>query len=73
MAAKINKKMTFAEIMEKFPEAGEVLFENGMHCIGCGMAMYESLEQGAIAHGIDADKIVSEINKKLEEKTAKKK
>jgi hybrid cluster-associated redox disulfide protein len=60
----ITKDMTFLEILEKNPEAGEILFKNGMHCIGCAMAMDETLEQGAWAHGIDADKIVNEINKK---------
>jgi hybrid cluster-associated redox disulfide protein len=71
----IDKKMTFSEIVEKAPESIEILFNNGMHCIGCGMAGMESLEDGALAHGIDPDKLVSEINKKLGEKkvTPKKK
>lgn len=62
MAEKITKNMSFAEILKKNPESVEVLFNNGMHCIGCAMAMTETLEQGAIAHGLDADKIVEEIN-----------
>lgn len=64
----INKSMNFAEIMEISPEAGEVLFNSGMHCIGCGMAALETLEQGAWAHGLDPDKLVDEINKKIEGK-----
>jgi hybrid cluster-associated redox disulfide protein len=64
----INKKMTFSEVLEKAPESIEVLFTNGMHCIGCGMAGMESLEDGALAHGLDPDKIVEEINKKLKGK-----
>jgi len=62
---KINKKMTFAEIMQKNPEAGFILMEEGLHCAGCGMAAYETLEQGAMAHGLDADKLVKKINAKL--------
>jgi hybrid cluster-associated redox disulfide protein len=58
----ITKKMTFAEIMRKNPEAGRVLMEKGMHCVGCGMAMMETLEQGAIVHGLDPDKLVKELN-----------
>jgi hybrid cluster-associated redox disulfide protein len=60
----ISKKMSFAEIMEKHPEAIEALMEKGMHCCGCPMAMQETLEQGAAAHGLDADEIVEELNKK---------
>ena len=65
---KITKKMTFAEIMQKHPEASEILLEKGMHCIECPMAMQESLEDGAKAHGLNADEIVEEINKKLKGK-----
>jgi hybrid cluster-associated redox disulfide protein len=61
---KINKKMSFAEILKKNPDSAEILLNNGMHCIGCAMAMSETLEEGAIAHGLDADKIVDEINNK---------
>ena len=61
---KINKKMSFAEILEKKPEAASILMEKGMHCCGCPMAMQETLEQGACAHGLDADEIVKELSKK---------
>jgi len=69
---KISKEMTFSEIIQKAPEAGEVLFNSGMHCIGCGMAGMETLEQGALAHGLDPDKLVDEINKSLLKKDNKK-
>jgi hybrid cluster-associated redox disulfide protein len=36
--------------------------KNGLHCIGCAAAHFEDLEQGCVAHGIDADKIVKELN-----------
>lgn len=64
--AKINKKISFAELLEKHPESAEVLMESGMHCIGCPMAMQETLEEGALAHGLDVEEIVEKINKKLE-------
>jgi len=59
---KITKDMNFIEVLETKPEAGEILFRNGMHCVGCAMSMYETLEQGAMAHGLDPDKIVDELN-----------
>jgi hybrid cluster-associated redox disulfide protein len=65
---KVTKDMTFSKIMEMSPDAGMVLFKNGMHCIGCAMAMDETLEQGAWAHGLDPDKIALEINKEMEAK-----
>lgn len=59
----ITKKMNFSEILEKKPEAIGILLENGMHCIGCPMAQMETLEEGCMTHGLDADKLVKEINK----------
>ena len=73
MVKKITKKITFTELMDKHPEAVEILLKKGMHCIGCPMATGETLEQGALMHGLDPDKLVDEINKKIEKKEAKKK
>lgn len=65
---KITKKMSFSEILEKFPEAAEILFESGMYCCGCPMSADESLEQGAIAHGINPDRLIEKLNKKIGKK-----
>ena len=59
---KVTKNMTFNEILQKNPESVMVLLEKGMHCIGCGMAGFETLEQGALAHGLDPDELVKELN-----------
>ena len=66
--SKITKNMSFAEIMQKEPGAAPILMEKGMHCMGCPMAMQEKLEDGARAHGLDPDKLIEEINKKLKKK-----
>jgi hybrid cluster-associated redox disulfide protein len=60
----ITGKMAFGEILEKHPEAAEILFSSGLHCIGCGMAMYETLEDGCKAHGMNK-KQIEELIKKL--------
>lgn len=67
MAKQITKNMSFSEVLKKNPDSAEILFENGLHCIGCGMAMYETLEQGCLAHGMDKkqiDTLIKKINKK---------
>lgn len=60
---KITKNTKFNEIFEN-KEAMDVLEEKGMHCFGCPFASMENLEQGAKSHGLDADELVKEINKK---------
>lgn len=62
---KINKKMNFSEIIQKNPEAIKILLEKGMHCVGCTAASMETLEEGALMHGFNPDKLVDEINKKI--------
>ncbi|OGJ13189.1 hypothetical protein A3K82_01255 [Candidatus Pacearchaeota archaeon RBG_19FT_COMBO_34_9] len=60
----ITKEITFTELMKKHSNAANILFESGLHCIGCGMAMYETLEQGCMAHGMNM-KQINELIKKL--------
>jgi len=65
----ISKSMTFYEILEKHPDSANVLFNSGLHCIGCGMAMYETLEQGCMAHGMnkkDIEELIKNLNKDKE-------
>jgi hybrid cluster-associated redox disulfide protein len=64
----VNKKMSFGEILNRYPQTAGVLMENGMHCFGCSMAMYETLEQGALMHGVNPDKLVEKINKMIGKK-----
>ena len=61
----VIKSMNFSELIERYPQAVEVLMNEGMHCIGCAASAFETIEQGAIMHGIDSDKLVEKINKKL--------
>jgi hybrid cluster-associated redox disulfide protein len=62
----ITKDMLIGEIASTYPETVEIMFKHGMHCVGCGMTAYESLEQGCLAHGLgqeEIDKLVEEMNK----------
>lgn len=70
-ASAITKDMLIGEVVQKYPETVEVMFKHGMHCIGCGMTAYESVEQGCMGHGMDekqVDAMVKEMNSKLKAK-----
>ena len=60
--SKITKDMTFGELMELDSEAGVKLAERGLFCGGCPMAQFESIEDGARAHGVDVDELLEELN-----------
>ena len=65
---KVTKDMLIGDIVQRYPEAVQVMLEAGLHCVGCHVATWETLEQGAAGHGIDPDKLVDEINKKVGKK-----
>jgi len=65
---KITKDMTFAQVFKKYPKLAETFFKHGLMCIGCPFATQETLEQGAITHGLDPEKFIEELNKKLKKK-----
>ena len=60
--AKITKDMSFIQAIQSHPKAVEVLSRYDMGCVGCMGAAGETIEQGAIAHGVDVDELVRELN-----------
>jgi len=65
---KITKNMSIIEIVSKYPDTAEVFMKHGLHCIGCAAASFETLEDGAKAHGIDIKKLIQDLNKVTEKK-----
>ncbi|MDY3868095.1 MAG: DUF1858 domain-containing protein [Pyramidobacter sp.] len=62
----ITKDMLIAKIVEDYPAVVPVLMGSGMGCIGCAIAHAETLEQGALAHGLDVDALVDALNKAIQ-------
>lgn len=61
--AKITKDMIIIDVLRMDPECAPIFLNAGMHCLGCPSASGEAIEQACAVHGIDADKLVSELNK----------
>ena len=68
MSNVITKYMSITDVVEKYPETAEIFQNYGMHCFGWMAAMYENIEQGALAHGFDVDKLIEDLNKAISEK-----
>jgi len=62
MGQKITKEMTFNQVLQMSPEVARVLGQFNLGCVGCMGAMNESLEQGARAHGLDVNEILTALN-----------
>lgn len=64
---KINKEMPITEVVQKYPQTIDVFLKHGMGCLGCAAARFENVAQGAMAHGIDVDKLITDLNKTVGE------
>lgn len=67
---KITKDMSILEVVQKYPDTAMVFMYAGMGCLGCAAAHFENIEQGCMAHGIDADALVDALNEAVAEQEA---
>jgi hybrid cluster-associated redox disulfide protein len=68
---KITKAMSFGEVISRHPETAMIMMNHGLHCVGCHAAAYETIEQGAKAHGMtekDMEKMIREMNEAIAKK-----
>lgn len=55
--SKITPDMKVDEIVSTFPQVADIITEYGLHCVGCHVAAWETLEQGARGHGMSEEEI----------------
>lgn len=71
----ITRESKLGQIVEDYPAAANLLLEKyNLHCVGCFAAIYETLEEGAKAHGMDdeqIDKMIGDLNKIIQKKNRK--
>lgn len=60
---KITKDMSITEIVQVYPATHATFKKFNLGCIGCIAASFETLEDGLIAHGINVDEFLKEVNK----------
>lgn len=59
---KVTKEMTIADVLKQNPKTAQVLMNYGMHCLGCATATGETIAQAAVAHGIELDSLLKQLN-----------
>ncbi len=60
---KITKDSGIIDAVQNHPEIMEVFAKYGLGCVGCMAAQFETIGQGAGAHGIDVPALIADINK----------
>ena len=67
---KITKDLNLAQVVRDHPATVPVFLRHGLMCIGCAAARFESIEQGALVHGLDVDALIRDLNEAVTEKVA---
>jgi hybrid cluster-associated redox disulfide protein len=57
----IGPKTNIRELVQALPIAEAVLTKFGLHCAGCGVNKYETIEAGAAAHGLRVEPIMAAL------------
>ena len=72
----IRNDMTMGDILSRYPDAAFIMLNHGLHCIGCHVSPYESIEQGSMGHGMPEEEfhaLMKELNQLAAQKQAGKK
>lgn len=69
---RITGDMVIADVINAFPQTIEVFVKLGIHCIGCYVANFESIEEGVSRHGQDPEKVVELLNKAIKTQNVRK-
>ena len=66
--AKITPDMIIADVLKLDRGTIPIFLNNGLHCLGCPSASGESIEDACAIHGLDANKLVKELNEFFDNK-----
>ncbi|MBW2451509.1 MAG: DUF1858 domain-containing protein [Deltaproteobacteria bacterium] len=59
---KVTLQTKIGALLKEHPEAVNILKQFNLDCMGCGGAAQETIELGAMAHGLDPKAIVDALN-----------
>ncbi len=65
----VTPDMKITDIVQKYPGTAFVMMEYGLHCVGCGASEIDTLESGAIGHGMAKEQfeiLLADVNEEAE-------
>lgn len=66
---RLRRELTIGDVLEQYPDAAALLTEKGIHCVGCHVSPFETLEEGFRSHGMseeEIDAVLTVVNEKLD-------
>lgn len=61
----LDKKTNIATMLQDHPQTAVVLKKYRLCCVGCHGVKHETIERGAIAHGVDLNALLHDLNAAL--------
>jgi hybrid cluster-associated redox disulfide protein len=61
----LTKDTLVSDVLRLVPGGAEVFMTMGMHCLHCGSAQGETLEEACLVHGMDLDTLLDELESQI--------
>lgn len=58
----VTRQTIIGDIVRKYPFSVEVFMDYGVHCVGCHVSDFETLEQGILGHGFSEGELLELID-----------
>lgn len=58
----VTKDSLLLDLIERDRRYAEILMQFGLHCFGCPLTAFETVEQASMVHGIDLDFLIEKLN-----------
>lgn len=59
---RVTKETIIMDVLMMDRSTASIFIKHGMHCLGCPSASGESIADACSVHGIDADKLIEDLN-----------
>ena len=60
--ATITGDEPIGQVLKEYPQTLRVFLSHGLMCVGCAVARFENIRDGATAHGINVEALLKDLN-----------
>ena len=60
--ATITGQEPIGTVLKQYPQTLRVFLSHGLMCVGCAVARFENIRDGATAHGINVEALLKDLN-----------
>lgn len=60
--ATITGEEPIGDVLKQYPQTLRVFLSHGLMCVGCAVARFENIRDGATAHGINVEALLKDLN-----------